>query len=107
MKPARLRQVPGRPDGPRSRNRPVLARRTRDSSHARDWPGGAAVHRLVRPRAVCQGPNPREPWSPGALEHTMRKLTLDVDALMVDSFEVVERDPERGTVEPSGLGART
>ena len=29
----------------------------------------------------------------------MKKLTLDVDELMVDSFEVVERDPEGGTVE--------
>ena len=29
----------------------------------------------------------------------MKKLTLDVDVLTVDSFEVVERDAEGGTVD--------
>jgi hypothetical protein len=29
----------------------------------------------------------------------MKKLTLDADELMVDSFEVVDRDREGGTVE--------
>ena len=28
----------------------------------------------------------------------MKKLTLDLDSLTVDSFEVVDRDTERGTV---------
>ena len=29
----------------------------------------------------------------------MNKLTLDLDELNVDSFEIVERETERGTVE--------
>jgi hypothetical protein len=29
----------------------------------------------------------------------MRKLTLDLDELMVDSFEIVEENAEGGTVE--------